>query len=379
MFRRMVRRLFWGNADIGVVKPRRERLPEAVWEFLHALPKAEIHLHFEGATDAGTIFHLAQTHGDPDIRTLADAQWALYFREPQQFFQQFLRVSNLFRSLDDFHVAAASLGKRFVEQNILYAELTFAPHKFMVAGMPYIGLIDAIEAGLSEGVGEHPLEHRFVIDIVRDLGPEAGMRVMREVEAHPHERVVGIGLGGGENYKPEASKEVFAFAESLGLRKTAHAGEGLGPQSIWDAINHLGVERLDHGVRAREDAALVDYLAEKRIPLNLCLTSNVMLGVVPTPEDHPIRMYHERGIPVNVSTDDPTFFQTTLTDELAKLIVYQNFIPAAIPSLMENAIRASFLGEADQSRLVASFQEQSEPLLQADSIRRERERAGSGR
>ncbi|MFB3787452.1 MAG: adenosine deaminase, partial [bacterium] len=214
--------------------------------------------------------------------------------------------------------------------------------------------MDAIDAGLRETTNGR-VDHRYIIDVVRNLGPEIGMEMIREVERHPVDRVVGIGLGGSEDFPAEDSAAIYEYAGAIGLRKTAHAGEGRGPDSIWGAIRSLKVERIDHGVRSREDPALMEYLAEHKMPLNLCPTSNVMLGVVPSLEEHPFRFYHERCIPVNAGTDDPTFFKVSLTEELSKLIHYQGFRPEEIPLFIENAIQASFLEHSAKQSLLTRF------------------------
>lgn len=318
-------------------------LPNHTREFLRRIPKAEIHVHLEGSIDANTIWELAQKYDDPTIRSKSDAQWALYFKNPHDFFMQFLRVSSLIREAGDFALLARQVARRFAEENIQYAEITLAPHKFVRNGIPYPDIIAAIDQGLRDEMKEKPFEYSLIIDIVRDLGPEAGMETMRWVKSHSHPNIAAIGLGGGENYLPEASKEVYQFAETLGLQKTAHAGEGKGPESIWGAINHLGVKRIDHGLRAIEDPKLVDYLKENQIHLNMCPSSNVMLGVSASHTQHPLRYYHEQGIPVNISTDDPSFFNTTLTQEFEKVVEFHQFPQDEIPTLITNAIDASFL------------------------------------
>jgi len=336
-----------------------------VADFIDKLPKAEIHLHFEGAINAETILALAQKHHDPQIKNYNDAQWLLYFSNPHEFFKNFLYLSSLFREAEDFYDVALALGKQLYDQNILYAELTIAPHKFMRSGIPYPELMEAMARGLSDSPGADQREHRFIIDIVRDLGSQIGMEMIREVERYHRPDVVGVGLGGSENFRPEDSSEVFRYAESIGLRKTAHAGEGLGAGSIWGTIKSLGVERIDHGVRAGEDAELVKYLIEHRIPLNQCLTSNVMLGVVRELDQHPFRSYWDQGVVLTIGTDDPAFFKTTLSEELKKLAIHQDFKPEEMPTLMENAINVSFMDQADKSKWITRFRAESEPLLEA--------------
>lgn len=358
--------LFLPQATPPVPEKPAPKKDDPLGAFIALMPKAEIHVHFEGAIHAESILRLARKHGERSIRTRADAEWALYFRDPHEFFRQFLFLSGLLKDIEDFYTAARDWGARLHEQNIRYVEFTFAPHKFMMQGLAYADLIDAIDRGLQDASGGEEREHRFIIDIVRDLGPEAGMRVVKAMEENPHPRVVGIGLGGGENYPPEASKEVFERAGRIGLRKTAHAGEGRGPESIWGALNHLQVERIDHGVRAIEDPALVDHLAERGIPLNICPTSNVMLRVFDDISAHPVRALHDRGIPVNISTDDPAFFRTTLSDEFHSLIDAHSFTASELALLTQNALAASFLDDTDRARLSEAIR--LETLALADSL-----------
>jgi len=347
----------------SVTPPVSLAIPEAAITFLRRIPKAEIHLHFEGTLSAETILRLGKKYQVGDIRTRSDAEWCLYFSHAQQFFERFLFVSSLLREPEDFYIAALDLGNRLAEENIRYAEITLAPHKFLRQGMDYSQMLDAMDRGLKNARDGRRREYRIIIDVVRDLGPEAGLEMMREVERFPHPQVVGIGLGGSEAFPPEQSMEVYEFAETLGLRKTAHAGEGRGPASIWGALRFLKVERIDHGVRAREDSELVAYLVEHRIPLNLCPTSNVMLGLFPSLEEHPFRFYYDRGIPVTIGTDDPAFFKTTLTEELIKLVAYQGLRIEQIPDLMSNALRASFLPDPLKQKLLADFASETKDHL----------------
>ncbi len=331
-------------------------LPEPVQLFLYEIPKMEIHVHFEGSMNADTIWKLAQKYKDPDIRSYSDAEWSLFFYSPQKFFRQFLKLSSLLREADDFALLAEQIARRFAEENIQYAELTLAPHKFVRGGIPYATIIEAVDNGLCKGMEGHPFDYNLIIDIVRDLGPVSGLETMHMVRDYPHPKVAAVGLGGGENYPPEHSKEVFEYAEKLGLKKTAHAGEGRGPDSIWGALKHLGVKRIEHGLRAIEDPTLVAYLAENKIHLNMCPSSNVMLGVAISHEKHPLHYYHKQGIPVNISTDDPSFFRTTLLEEYQKVVEFQKLPVQEIPTLIYNSIDASFLSGNEKSALKSRFQ-----------------------
>ncbi len=337
-------------------------LPESSRLFIKRLPKCEIHFHFEGALSADTIFRLARKYNVPVIKTLEEANWYLYFSNAHEFFQKFLYCSTLFREPEDFYLAAKAIGVYLSQENIRYIEITLAPHKFVRSGIPYKELITAIDCGLQDSKKGEKREHRFIIDVVRNLGFEAGMETVNMIERHPFSNVVGIGLGGSEDFPPGNSAAVFEYAASIGLRKTAHAGEGRGAKSVWGALTALGAERIDHGVRSREDPKLVDYLTEKQIPLNMCLTSNVMLKVVPSLEKHPFRFYKDRGIPVTIGTDDPGFFKTTLSNEFEKLIKFQGLSIQDIPKVNENAISASFLSEYEKCEFLRMIHRDTQKL-----------------
>jgi len=145
--------------------------------YIRRLPKAEIHLHFEGTIGAEALLRMGRKYGVDEIKTRSDAEWLLYFAHPQMFFQNFLFVSSLLRDAEDFYEAALELGRRFAEENIRYAEITIAPHKFMRAGVPYPQILEAIDAGLRESPQSARRDYRYIIDIVRDLGPEIGMEM----------------------------------------------------------------------------------------------------------------------------------------------------------------------------------------------------------
>ena len=156
--------------------------------------------------------------------------------------------------------------------------------------------------------------------------------------------IVGIGLSGDETSHPAALfKEAFQLAEQNGLKRTVHAGEAVGPESVWDAIRVLNANRIDHGTRAREDATLVRYLKESKIALTQCITSNLRLGVVRGIDDHPFRDYYDDGLVVTLNTDDPEVFHTSLTREYFLTAKYFGFCVADLEEIMLNGMRASFL------------------------------------
>jgi adenosine deaminase len=182
---------------------------------------------------------------------------------------------------------------------------------------------------------------------VRNVGPESARQQLDELLALNSPAVVGITLGGSEDCFPhDAFRDVYALARDRGLRLSVHAGEALGPESVWQALEALRPDRIGHGVRASEDQALVVYLAERQIPLEVCPTSNVFTGAYPSYQAHPARSLFAAGIPVTINSDDPTFFHTTLTDEYARLPAL-GFTDRDVLGLVRNGFRCAFLPQAD--------------------------------
>ena len=219
--------------------------------------------------------------------------------------------------------------------------MIYSPSDFAARGLEAQELTEAIRRGLDR-VPE--LTVLLVADLVRDHGPRRGGRTLARVAEVRDRGVVGITLGGSEQaFPPEPFEPVFAQARRLGFRTSAHAGEGAGPASVWGAIRSLRVERIGHGVRSVEDPALVEHLAEGRIPLEVCPISNLRTGVVRSAGAHPIRELLDRGVPVTVSTDDPAMFGTSLAREYELLEDEVGLTVRQIRGIVLNGARAAWL------------------------------------
>jgi adenosine deaminase len=239
-------------------------------------------------------------------------------------------------------------------QNIRYVEMFFSPSLFSGRGLEVQKLTQAVRRGLSK-VPE--IEVSLVADLVRDHGPEAEMRTLERLQEVKDEGVIGIGIGGSEHACPPAPfRALFEKARRMGFHVSAHAGEAAGPESIWEAIRCLRVDRIGHGTRAREDPTLLDYLREHRIPLELCPISNVRTGVVPVLARHPIRDYFERGLTISVNTDDPKMFGTCLGQEYASLVDECGFTQSDIRRLVLLGIESSWLADGPKQLLRTTFE-----------------------
>jgi adenosine deaminase len=198
---------------------------------------------------------------------------------------------------------------------------------------------------------------RLVADLVRDFGPEKAAVTLAEVAEVKDYGVIGIGIGGSEHdFPPEPFQQVYRQARKQGFCTSAHAGEAAGPESVWGAIRALKVDRIGHGTRAGEDQALLDYLVEKQIPIEMCPISNLRTGVVASIAQHPIREFFERGLLVTVNTDDPKMFGNTLAEEYQVLVDCLGFSKDQVRRLIMNAIQASWLPAVQKADLARSFE-----------------------
>jgi adenosine deaminase len=302
-------------------------------EFIRALPKAELHLHLEGAVPWAMAQALA-------VEPLPDTPpwWAGEFRfDDFDHFSQAIRqcFRHVLTSVENYQQAARLIFQKLAAQNVRYVELSFSPRFVLAQGLPLAGIIAAIRQVVPPG-----LTLCLFLGLNRGAVYSPSDGVIETVFATPD--VDGLDLHGKETDQgPAPFADIFAQARQNGLMIKAHAGELVGPQSIIDALDHLQVRRIQHGATAIQDESLLERLAAERITLDLCPTSNLKLRVTPRIADHPIRHFYRRGIPVTVNTDDPTVFGCSLTDELHLLASQLDFSPQELAHLQINAFQAA--------------------------------------
>jgi adenosine deaminase len=248
-------------------------------------------------------------------------------------------------------------------QNIRYAEVTFSPYtNVALTGLPFDEILAGLNDGRARAAEEFGVEFAWVFDIVRD-NPETGHQVASWAADSASQGVVALGLGGTEpDHPPEWFIPAFDLARQAGLHSVPHAGELAGPESVWGALRALRAERIGHGVRCSEDPALVAYLAEHQIPLELCPTSNLCLGVYPSYADHPLPRLWEEGLYLTVNSDDPPMFRTDLVGEYQALTKYMGFEAYDLESISLNALRASFLPNNRKREMEAAFRQEFREL-----------------
>ncbi len=323
-------------------------------DWLDLLPKAELHLHLEGAIPLDALWALIEKYGgDPSVPARDDLRARLTYPDFPSFIETWIWKNGFLREAEDFTHIAEAAARSLAEQRIRYAELFFSPSRFEERGLSPQVLAEAIRRGLDRVTGT---EVWLIADLVRDHGPERAVRTVAEVAEIRDCGVIGVGLGGSEHRHPaEQFEAAFEAARARGLRTTAHAGEAAGAGSVRAALEVLGVERIGHATRAEEDPALLALLAERQVPIELCPLSNVATGVISEIDAHPVRRYQDLGLCLTINTDDPGMFHNSLAEELALLHERFAFGADEIRGLVLNAVRAAWQGAERRATLEEAF------------------------
>lgn len=327
-------------------------------DLIQALPKAELHLHLEGAIPWDIV-----RENCPDILPETPDYWAddYRFEDFATDFSTALYHNSLYglRNLDDYHVASKRIFQSLAEQNIRYVELSFSPLIAIRKGLSCREVTDAIKFASPEG-----LTVRVYGAFNRAQSPEV-MRLVHDTLCHTP-NLDGVDLHGDERITTALSfAEVFRSVQDAGFCTRAHAGELMGAESVRDALDILHVKRIEHGTNARYDEQLITRLVAENITLDMCPTSNYKLSVVESIEVHPIRDFYERGVKVTVNTDDPTAFGCTLTSELHLLVDKLGFSVAELADLQRNAFNVANMPDDERDAILDDIEIWRKQVLQA--------------
>lgn len=330
--------------------------------WIEALPKVELHLHLEGSMSVTTIASLSERHGvDPTTVWPNGLPDRFSFDGFPDFARQFFYGLSLLRTGEDLATITADVAETLAGQNVRYAEITTTAYTHFLGrdDRPGMSRTDYRD-GLNEGrrrAAEAGVDISWVIDIPRDLEmPDSSVTIDYLESGTTPDGLVSIGLGGYEVGFPAAPyAEDFARAKALGLHSVPHAGETEGAHSVRAAVEDLGAERIGHGVRCLEDPGLVAELVERGIMLEVCPTSNDLLQVVETIEDHALPALRDAGLRVCLNTDDPGWFDTDLNRELAIATEHLGVDPAAHLAMQVDALAASFASDGTRSGLAAEL------------------------
>jgi aminodeoxyfutalosine deaminase len=325
--------------------------------FISGLPKAELHVHHVGSASPRIVAELAARHPDSavpqDPAALVDY---FTFRDFAHFIEVYLSVVDLIRDAEDVRLLTFEVARDMARQNIRYAELTVTPYSSTRRGIPGEAFMEAIEDARKSAEAELGVTLRWCFDIPGEAGLASAEETARLALDLQPDGLVSFGLGGPEIGVPRPQfKPYFDQARAAGLHSVPHAGETTGPQTVWDAIHELGAERIGHGTSSVRDPRLLAYLAEHRIPLEVCPTSNIATRAVATLEEHPIREMAAAGVLVTVNSDDPPMFGTDLNTEYGVAARLLGLDTAGVAALARNAVDASFMDAAGKARLTAEI------------------------
>ncbi|GAO06700.1 adenosine deaminase [Streptomyces lydicamycinicus] len=325
--------------------------------FIAGLPKAELHVHHVGSASPRIVSELAARHPDSAVPTDPEALADYFtFRDFAHFIEVYLSVVDLIRDAEDVRLLTYEVARDMARQQIRYAELTLTPFSSTRRGIPDAAYVEAIEDARKAAESELGVVLRWCFDIPGEAGLEAAEETARIACDLQPEGLVSFGLGGPEIGVPRPQfKPYFDRARAAGLHSVPHAGETTGPGTIWDALNDLGAERIGHGTSATQDPRLLAHLAEHRIPLEVCPTSNIATRAVRTLEEHPVKEMVDAGVLVTINSDDPPMFGTDLNTEYAVAARLLGLDTTGLAALAKNAVDASFMDAPAKSRLSAEI------------------------
>lgn len=326
--------------------------------FVAGLPKAELHVHHVGSASESIVAELAQRHPgtvpvDPDA-----LREFFTFTDFAHFIDVYLAVVDLLREPEDIRLLTYEVARELRHgQNVRYAELTMTPYTSVLPhqdgrGMAIEAYTEAIEDAREAALRDFGIQLTWIYDIPGESGIPAADATLDFALNHAPDALVGFGLGGPEIGVPRPQFQPhFDAARAAGLRSVPHAGETTGPQTVWDALTLLGAERIGHGTTAAQDPALLAHLAEHRIPLEVCPSSNVATRAVASLDEHPIRSFRDAGVRITINSDDPPMFGTTLNREYEIAADLLDLDAAGLAALAREAVDASFASEGDKAAL----------------------------
>ncbi|SEG61843.1 aminodeoxyfutalosine deaminase [Thermomonospora echinospora] len=330
-----------------------------IYDFIDLLPKVELHVHLVGSASVQTVLELAAGHPDSRLPRTPEGLRGFYkFRDFRHFAEVYQAVSDVVRRPEDIATLVLGAARDLAAQRVRYVELTVTPYTHVLAGMSMPAVTEALDVAARQASERHGIRVAYIFDIAGQHGGAGARATVDHALHHPPERLVGLGLGGVEQVRAahaDAFRDAFRAAVAAGLHSLPHAGEMTGPETIWEAIDGLGAERIGHGISCLDDRRLIDHLRETRLPLEVCPTSNVRTGQVAEHAAHPLPRMLEEGLYVTLNSDDPPMFGTSLTGEYRVAADVFGLGPGDLADLARNAVRASFLDAVGQAEILTEI------------------------
>jgi adenosine deaminase len=339
------------------VKKERKMTKDEFYEYFKRLPKAELHLHIEAVVGRKTIRSFIRRRRPELDESTLDAEMTRLFdySDLNGFIASYIEIQNLYDSVDDFDYLFSDLQDYILRNGLSYVEIFAAPSAFLKKGWKFSDMMDSYARNIRKIKAKTGVDIRMLVDVSRTFGAENAERNLELLLSYRIPEVIGIGLGGSEQKGPaNLFGDVFERARANGFHAVAHAGEDVGPESVWDTLNILKAERIGHGISSVQDDNLMKVLFEKQIPLEVCPTSNVFTKkYVQELSEHPIIEFFDRNLLVTLNTDDPLFFGVELLDEYWKAYNEIGFSVDDLKKIARNSFKASFLSEEKKSEFIA--------------------------
>lgn len=327
-------------------------------EFIAELPKAELHVHHVGSASPRIVAELAARHAASTPVPADPELLAKYFTftDFAHFIDIYLSVVDLIRDPEDIWTLTYEIARELGAENVRYAELTLTPYSSIVRGIAAEAYCEAVEDARRRAASDHNVQLSWCFDIPGEAGlPAADLTLDVALKQRP-DGLVSFGLGGPEVGVPRPQfAPHFAAAKAAGLHSAPHAGESTGPETIWDALTHLGAERIGHGITAVQDPRLMEHLRDTGISLEVCPTSNVCTRSAPSLAEHPLPALVAAGVTVTINSDDPPMFSTTLNNEYAVAADLLGLDETGVAELARAGVRESFLDDAGKTALLAEI------------------------
>lgn len=328
---------------------------EAIESFIASLPKVELHVHLVGSASVRTVLELARRHPDTSVpRTEKELREFYTFRDFPHFSTVYGAVSSLVTEAEDVADLVRGIARDLATENVRYIELTVSPYTLVRNGLTPAAITQALDAGAGDALALHGVRIGYIFDFRGQAADVDAVRVLEHALAQPPRALLGFGIGGIEQARATHQKvirTVFGAAAAAGLHCVPHAGETTGPETIWEAIDHLHAERIGHGLNCLADSRLVAYLRESQLPLEVCPTSNFRTRQVTALAEHPLPRMLAEGLFVTLNSDDPPMFGTTLSNEYLVAASVLGLGRKELAMLAANAVRASFLDDSAKDSL----------------------------
>jgi len=325
--------------------------------FIAGLPKAELHLHIEGSLEPELMFDLAQRNRIAiPYASAEDVRAAYSFSNLQDFLNIYYAGAEVLRTEADFHDLALAYFRRAAADSVRHAEIFFDPQTHTDRGIPFQVVADGLLSGMTAAKAELGVSSSLILCFLRHLDEDAAFATLKAAEPWL-DRIIGVGLDSSEvGHPPSKFQRVFDRAGQMGLKRVAHAGEEGPPAYVWEALDLLHIDRMDHGNRSMEDEALIARLAAEQMTLTVCPLSNLKLCVVDDLRDHPVPEMLRRGLHVTLNSDDPAYFGGYVNENYRRLAEAVGLTREQIVQMARNSFAGSFLNDAEKAYFIAELE-----------------------